>query len=204
MTLALAFVLLVLSVPLAGGRLSRLGELRVRSIWLAGLAFAVQVLIVTVIPEGDTGAHRAAHLGSYALVGACVLRNLDVRFLWLVALGGALNLIAIVANGGVMPARRGALEAAGLDVRSGAFANSDLVEGARLGFLGDVFALPAGWPGANVFSLGDVVMVVGAMLVLHAATESRLAPLARPELSSVGEQGWLAQPDSQRGSPRGS
>ena len=44
---------------------------------------------------------------------------------------------------------------AGLDVRSGEFANSDLVENAHLAFLGDVFAIPAGWPGANVFSVGD-------------------------------------------------
>src|ERR671910_890224 len=98
-----------------------------------------------------------------------------------VALGGALNLIAIVANGGVMPASRGALEDAGLDARSGEFANSDLVEGANVAFLGDVFAIPAGWPGANVFSLGDAVMIAGAFLALHAATGSRLFAAARRE-----------------------
>ena len=43
MTLALAFILLVLTVPLAGGRLTRLEDVRLRSIWLAGLAFAIQV-----------------------------------------------------------------------------------------------------------------------------------------------------------------
>jgi hypothetical protein len=181
MTLALAFILVVLTVPLAGGRLSRLDQLRLRWIWLAVAAFAIQVLIVTVAPEGDRDLHRAAHLASYALVGACVLRNLDIQFAWVVALGGALNLIAIVANGGVMPASRGALEDAGLDARSGEFANSDLVEGANVAFLGDVFAIPAGWPGANVFSLGDAVMIAGAFLALHAATASRLVP--RPSAS---------------------
>jgi hypothetical protein len=107
----------------------------------------------------------------------------EIRFLWVIAVGGLLNLVAIAANGGVMPARRGALEAAGLDVREGSFANSDLVEGANLAFLGDVFAIPAGWPGANVFSLGDVLMLAGAFLVLHAATGSRVfggARTARP------------------------
>ena len=83
-------------------------------------------------------------------------------------------MVAIVANDGVMPASRGALETAGLDIRSGEFANSDFVDDANLGFLGDVFAIPAGWPGANVFSVGDVLMVLGALLVLHAATGSRL------------------------------
>lgn len=190
MTLALAFLLLVLTVPLLGGKLGRLEEVRLRWLWLAALAFALQVLIVTVAPEGDTSAHRAAHLLSYALVGACMLRNLrQVSFLWMVALGGLLNLAAIVANGAVMPASRGALEIAGLEVRSGSFANSDLVDDARLAFLGDVFAIPAGWPGANVFSVGDAVMVLGALLALHAVTGSRLGA-ALPS----GWRAWRAAP----------
>ena len=53
-------------VPLLGGKLGRLEEIRLRWLWLAALAFALQVLIVTVVPEGDTGVHRAAHLMSYA------------------------------------------------------------------------------------------------------------------------------------------
>jgi hypothetical protein len=175
MTLALAFALLVLTVPLTGGRLSSLETIRLRWLWLAFVAFGVQVVLVTVVPSGDAGLHRILHLATYALVGACVVRNLDLRFLWVAAVGGLLNLIAIVANGGVMPASRGALDAAGLGARSGEFANSDLVEGANLAFLGDVFAIPADWPAANVFSMGDVVMVAGAFLALHAATGSRLA-----------------------------
>src|SRR5688500_13978281 len=110
MTLALAFLLLVLTVPVAGGKLGRLESIELRWIWLAALAFGIQVVIVTLVPDGDPGVHRAAHLASYALVGACILRNLDLRFIWLVALGGLFNLIAIVANGGVMPASRGALD----------------------------------------------------------------------------------------------
>ena len=181
MTLALAFCLLLLTIPVAGGRLRRLEEVRLRWVWLPALAFAIQVVIVTVAPEGDTTLHRAAHLFTYALAGACVVRNLDLRFVWVVALGGLLNLIAIVANGGVMPASRGALQAAGLDVRSGEFTNSDFVEGANVAFLGDVFAIPSGWPGANVFSVGDALMLLGVLLVLHAAAGSRLVAARRTE-----------------------
>jgi hypothetical protein len=180
MTLALAFCLLLLTLPVAGGRLSRLEEVRIRWVWLVVVAFAIQVLLVTVVPAGDETLHRLAHLFTYALAGACILRNLpELRFLWVVALGGLMNLIAIGANGGVMPASRAALSAAGLDVRSGEFANSDLVENARVAFLGDVFAIPAGWPGANVFSVGDALMLVGVFLVLHAATGSSLVPSKR-------------------------
>ncbi len=166
MTLALAFLLLLVTVPLAGGRLSSLEELRLRWVWLVVLAFAIQVVLVTVAPEGDETLHRMAHLATYALAGVCILRNLDLRFMWVVAVGGALK-------------ARGALSAAGLDVKTGSFANSDLVENAHVGFLGDVFAIPAGWPGANVFSVGDAVMVLGAFLVLHAAAGSRLGAATR-------------------------
>jgi Family of unknown function (DUF5317) len=181
MTLALAFLLLLLTVPAAGGRLSALEEVRLRWVWLVALAFAIQVLIVTVVPEGDETLHRVVHLLTYALAGACVVRNLDLRFVWVVALGGLLNFIAIAANGGVMPASRGALDSAGLEVEAGSFANSDFVSDAHVWWLGDVFAIPAGWPGANVFSVGDALMLLGALLVLHAATGSRLFAARRTE-----------------------
>ena len=188
MTLALAFLLLLLTVPAAGGRLSALEAVRLRCVWLVVLAFAVQVLIVTVVPEGDSNLHRIVHVLTYGLTAVFVLMNLSLRFVWVVALGGVLNFIAIAANGGVMPATRGALSTAGLDVRSGSFANSDFVENAHVWFLGDVFAIPAGWPGANVFSAGDVVMLLGAFLVLHAATGSRLFAARRTErLRAQGE-----------------
>lgn len=182
MTLALAFLLLLVTVPVAGGRLSRLSELELRGLWLVVVAFAIQVLLVTVVPEGDETLHRVAHIATYGLAAGCILRNLDLRFMWVVAVGGLLNFIAIAANGGVMPASRGALAAAGLDPASGEFANSDLVRNAHVAFLGDVFAIPTGWPGANVFSLGDALMLVGAFLVLHAATGSRLIGARRTEL----------------------
>jgi Family of unknown function (DUF5317) len=197
-TLALAFCLLLLTVPAAGGRLSRVGELRLRWIWVAVCAFLVQVVIVTVAPGGDTVLQRIVHVATYVAVGAVVLRNLDVRFVWVVGLGGLLNLVAIVANGGVMPASRSALETAGLEVRDGAFANSDYVENASLGFLGDVFAVPEGWPGANVFSVGDVLILLGALLVIHAAAGSRLVaarPARRPRVR--GGQG-ARQPSAPR------
>jgi hypothetical protein len=179
MTLALAFLLLLVTVPAAGGRLSRLEELRLRWVWLVVLAFAIQVVLVTLVPAGHPTVHRIAHVATYFLAGACILRNLDLRLMWVVAVGGLLNFIAIAANGGVMPASAGALRTAGLDPASGEFANSDLVRNPHAGFLGDVFAIPAGWPGANVFSVGDALMLVGVFLVLHAATGSSLVPSKR-------------------------
>src|SRR4051812_13602172 len=154
MTLLLAFLLLLVTVPVAGGRLSRLEEVRIRGLWLVAIAFVIQVLLVTVFPSGHPTLHRVGHIATYGLAAACILRNLDLRFVWVVAVGGLLNFIAIAANAGVMPASRRALDTAGLPVSSD-FANSNLVRHPHVGFLGDVFAIPAGWPGANVFSVGD-------------------------------------------------
>ena len=49
------------------------------------------------------------------------------------------------------------------------FANSDQVVGARLGLLGDVFAVPHQVGIANVFSAGDVIICVGVIVLVHAA-----------------------------------
>ena len=86
--------------------------------------------------------------------------------LWLVAIGGALNFAAIVANGGVMPASRDALVRAGIEPSHG-FANSAALAHPKLQLIGDVFAVPGPWPLGNVFSIGDLVLVAGLMLLIH-------------------------------------
>src|SRR5215210_4496549 len=126
MTLALAFLLLLVTVPVAGGRLSRLSEVEIRGLLLVVVAFGVQVLLVTVVPAGDETLHRVAHVFTYFLAGACMVMNLDLRFMWVVALGGLFNFVAIAANGGVMPASRSALETASATSASGEVRSSRL------------------------------------------------------------------------------
>jgi hypothetical protein len=94
---------------------------------------------------------------------------------WLVAVGGALNFVAIAANGGVMPADPHALAAAGLPLDPGEFTNSGAVAHPHVQFLGDVFWVPSSFPVTNVFSVGDVLILVGALLALHCICASRLA-----------------------------
>ena len=60
----------------------------------------------------------------------------------------------------------------------GEFANSRPVANPRLLPLGDVLAIPDGWPLANVFSVGDVMLVVGVTLLLHATCGRRATALA--------------------------
>ena len=79
-----------------------------------------------------------------------------------------------------MPARAGALAAAGKHVRPDQFDNSTVVAGAKVAFLGDVFVWPAPLPLANVFSIGDVMLTAGVGVVLHGACGSRLGRRRQP------------------------
>ncbi len=169
-------------VPLAGGRLRRLADLRLRWLPVVVCAFAVQLLIVNVLPAGDEGLRAAIHSGTYVVLIVVLLRNLRLPGLPLIALGGLCNAAAIVANGGVMPARVQALQAAGMTADSEVFTNSAVVADANLWFLGDVFAIPAWVPAANVFSVGDLLLVAGAWVLMHSICESRLLRRRRTAL----------------------
>ena len=174
MLIGLVLLLCLATVPLAGGRLGALADVRFRAPWLAMAGIALQILVISIMPAGASWAHHAVHLASYALIAAFVWVNRRLPFLWLAAIGGGLNLAAIIANGGVMPADPDALATAGVEQKAGDFANSTAVAHPHLSFLGDVFAVPSSWPVSNVFSVGDVILVVAALLALHSVCGSRL------------------------------
>ena len=169
------FLFCLITVPLAGGRFGRLALVRARALWLLVVGLGLQVVIISIVPGGANWLHSAVHLASYAFVAAFVALNLGVPYLWLIALGGMLNLAAIAANDGVMPADPSALEAAGVATDPNTFSNSTAVAEPALLALGDIFWVPASWPVSNVFSVGDVVIVIGLFLALHTIAGSRLA-----------------------------
>jgi len=186
--LLLAAVLVAaLTVRPLGGHLSALGKVRLRLVPAILGALCIQVVIISVLPEGSPGLHRLLHVVSYALAAGFLGANRRVRGMWAIALGAALNLVAILANNGVMPASRSALRAAGIVTNPG-FANSAAVAHPRLLQLGDVFFVPKPWPLHNVFSIGDLCIALGAMIAVHALSGSRLAGprVARPTVAAPG------------------
>src|SRR3954470_22099939 len=70
-----AVVLGVATVPLAGGKLSRLADVRVRLVPAIFGALAIQVVIVSLLPGGSPVLHRILHIGSYVLAGAFLFAN---------------------------------------------------------------------------------------------------------------------------------
>jgi hypothetical protein len=170
------FALAALSVLVAGGDLRKLSKLEFRGTPVLLAALLVQIVIISIVPEGREGLKEAVHIGSYLLVFGFLAANVRVPGVWLIAFGTLLNFVAISANHGVMPADSAALRTAGREARPGEFQNSREIAGARVEWLGDRYALPKSWPVSNVFSVGDVLIVLGATLGMHQICRSRIVP----------------------------
>ena len=165
---------------LLGGRLERLDAMRLRWTPLALGGLIVQVILFSGPVGGFLGdLSPFVYVASTGAVLIFVLRNLRINGLPIVAVGAALNLAAIVANGGFMPAAAEALAAAGR-AETGGYSNSVVRAAPALRPLTDIFALPAGLPLANVFSIGDVLIGLGVAVAI--ALAMRAAP-AGPELA---------------------
>ena len=175
MFLVAVVVLSALAVPLAGGRLGALVDLRLRRVWAIYAALGLAVLGIG-LPGLPDGLRSLLLVAAYPVGAVFLLANWRVPGMPLVALGAVCNLLAITANGGVMPASAEALAAAGLPAAEPGFESSAALDDPRLAFLGDVFAIPAAWPLSNVFSVGDVCIGAGLAWGVHRVCGSRLVP----------------------------
>ena len=154
---------------LAGGRPAGIGHVQFRWGWLIFLGFATQVLLFSAPVAERIGAlGPPIYVASTAVVLVALIRNVAQPGLPIVAVGALCNFAAIVANGGYMPASTDALAALGR-LPAGGYSNSAVLAAPALAPLTDVFALPAGLPFANVFSVGDVLIGVGVALAIAVA-----------------------------------
>jgi hypothetical protein len=147
----------------------------VRRLWLAYAAVALQI---AAFPSNrlpwSTPTHPAIALWlcSYTLLIALVVVNRRVPGMALVGAGIVSNLIAILANGGLMPAKLSALRAAGVSfhLRN----NSVTTSHPHVALLIDRFAWPSWLPLANVFSVGDVLIGLGLVATIVVGMQPRL------------------------------
>jgi hypothetical protein len=176
MIIALVYLAVLASVPLARGRIGALADLPLRRPWLAFAAIAIQVVVISLLPGGVHALHTTLHVLSYFLLGAFAWSNRRIAGVPIIAVGGLSNFLAIAANGGIMPADANAIASLAHTTAEGDFANSQVLEHPKLLFLGDVFATPASWPLHNVFSVGDMILIVGVAVLVHVACGTRLVP----------------------------
>ncbi|MGD0808832.1 MAG: DUF5317 domain-containing protein [Acidimicrobiales bacterium] len=193
MILVFAVAVAALSVAVLGGSLGKLAILRIKAGWTIALALVLQVVIISVIPKQMLGWRgQTLELASYVLAVVFLVVNRRVPWLWLVGLGGLCNLVAIGANAGVMPASQVALRAAGRIRHPGQFMNSTPLSHPHLAWLGDNFSVPRSLPLANVFSVGDVLLVIGALFLLHSVCGSLPARAMRRGVLSPRLGGSIA------------
>ena len=162
-----------------GGR--GLSSPKLRLLWVVPLAFLPQWLafflpatrrLVTV----DMAV--AALVSSQSLLLLFAWINRKQSGFWVLGIGLTLNLLVIVLNGGLMPispetviqlAPNASLDAWHIGQRLGATKDVVLpVAATRLWWLSDRFLLPAPRPWRVAFSLGDILIGVGAFNLLWA------------------------------------
>jgi hypothetical protein len=186
MRLFVAAVLLsVLLGYLFGGRLSRLGTLRLRWWGLVVCGLAIQLV---PLPEGAIGTDLVARTVvlsiSYALLVAFAVLNVRIPGMALVLVGLTCNLVVIAANGG-MPVSAGALRGSGqqealdLLLAEDAAKHHLLGDGDVLTPLADVIAVPQ--PIGQAISIGDAFVYAGLIWVVVAAMRGRTPSSSRTE-----------------------
>ncbi len=157
------------SVKLRGGRFSRLAQVELRHLWVVWITIVVQTAIFQWrAPFITRSVAEYIHMGTYVASFIFIWLNRRLPGARLLAVGAGANAAAIFANGGTMPASDRAWAAAGLPVvGEGEFENSGATPDAHLAWLGDIFWIPEAWPLSNVFSVGDVIIVVAGTWFAH-------------------------------------
>ena len=175
MVLVFAIVAGMIVGGVLGGRLGRLADLDLRGLPLFAGTIMLQVVAFPsgvfpwVMPDSVA---IGLWLGTYGLLIAIVVLNRRVTGFVLAGVGMVSNLIAILANGGHMPALTSALRGAGVPF-DGVYNNSIANDHPHVAWLVDRWAAPEWVLGANVFSAGDVVLGIGGIVIVAAAMGPR-------------------------------
>jgi hypothetical protein len=157
------------------GRVGNLAGLRLRGLWLLLPPVVLQLLIFPLGSHGPILRFGTPywHILSYLFLLAFVFCNPRYPEIVVIGAGLFLNFLAIIANGGYMPASVEALRKAGLEsvaqgLEAGTHTGNTVLmsSSTHLNFLGDWLYLPAWFPLSSAFSVGDVILGVGAALFL--------------------------------------
>jgi hypothetical protein len=185
MVLVLAVVIGVAAGWALGGRVGRLADLELRGMPLFALALGCQLVIfpTDVLPWSmPDGPVTALSLATYAVLVVVAILNRRITGFPIAGLGMACNLVAIAGNGGHMPSLPSAMRAAGLDY-TGVHDNSVASAHPQLAWLVDRWGAPGWVPLANVYSVGDILLAVGVVVIVSAAMGARVPRPGRPRPS---------------------
>jgi len=157
----------------------QIAAIPLRSAWLAPLALVLQWPLLRA-PPGPTqhiGVQQALFLLSYLLLLVFAWRNWRLTGILIAGLGVICNLVVIAVNGGLMPITPGTL----VRINPGSIPEQWLV-GEHYGYskdvilhrhetklwaLSDTLVIPPPFPKPTAFSLGDLLIAVGVVVLLQ-------------------------------------
>lgn len=181
-----AIALAIVAGALAGGGIPKLADLKLRWLWVLGLALALRIAAVQLRSANalDPAVASIAFVSVYLLLFAWLWGNWRVPGLQVAAVGIALNAIAILLNRGAMPVWSDAFTAAGFSLGeiAGDPFHQLLTTGsittfiARGGLFGDVVPIPIPLI-RDVVSIGDVLLAFGIGWAIVAAMTRIDAPV---------------------------
>lgn len=196
MIVVVATLLGFASVKVRRGRLTRLAQVELHHLWIVWVAIVVQTIIFQWnTPFLTETVAEVVHIASYLAAFVFLWLNRHLPGAALLGVGAGANAAAIFANGGTMPASATAWERSGLPVvAEGQFENSNANDDAHLAFLGDIFWVPEAWPLSNVFSIGDILIVLAGTWFAHRwccvehVSNAWPAPSGQPRVDAPGEE----------------
>jgi len=167
-----AGILSVIIALLRRGRIRLLAELDIKSIWIVFIPAAIIItsVIVGQFMEKQLWIKTTGMLHIAATVAFLVFFWANRRLpgmKWFIA-GWILNLFPVAFNAGKMPVSKWAASVAGMEK---VLANPDMMRhvamstSTKFNFLGDIFPSPKPIPG--VFSIGDVLMMIGIFILIQ-------------------------------------
>ena len=165
-------IIAVVIVAVTKGSFQRLGQMKLRALWLLLVALAIQVVLefVDFPRERIDDAGLGILLLSYALILAFCYVNRRLSGMFIVAAGIALNVLVIALNGG-MPTKDDVETRAGREVHvpiERTVKHKPREDDDLLPFLGDVITAP-GFPNQQ-FSFGDIVIGIGIVDICFEAS----------------------------------
>ena len=181
MILALAVILglMASAIRYRSETLSQLASIPLRAPWLALAALALQVplLRAPLGPAGEVVTVRVLFLLSYPLLLTFVWLNRRLAGIQILGVGVACNLLVILTNGGLMPISPQTLvrinPGSTLDQWTLGFhygRSKDVIllqQDTTLWWLSDILVLPPPFPWPTAFSMGDLLIALGIIVLLQ-------------------------------------